>query len=153
MLAAASPTAFGNGDVYVGSGGGIRIAASAPVTIAARYTQLDNTTLELDIDIDGNGGRRLRVGGSFTVAGGTLHVKFVNGYTPKAGDTIALIDGGAGSAQFSTVTIDGFEATPVYTATDASITLSAACRGGCPPSPRSASGRPGTPSTRASASA
>jgi len=152
-LAAASPTAFGNGDVYVGSGGGIRIAASAPVTIAARYTQLDNTTLELDIDIDGNGGRRLRVGGSFTVAGGTLHVKFVNGYTPKAGDTIALIDGGAGSAQFSTVTIDGFEATPVYTATDASITLSAACRGGCPPSPRSASGRPGTPSRRASASA
>jgi len=112
-LAAASPTAFGNGDVYVGSGGGIRIAASAPVTIAARYTQLDNTTLELDIDIDGNGGGRLRVGGSFTVAGGTLHVKFVNGYTPKAGDTIALIDGGAGSAQFSTVTVDGFKATPV----------------------------------------
>ncbi len=137
--------------MYVGSGGGIRIAASAPVTIAARYTQLDNTTL--DIDIDGNGGGSLRVGGSFTVAGGTLHVKFVNGYTPKAGDTIALVDGAAGSTQFSTVTVDGFEATPVYTATGVSITLSAACRGGCPPSPRSASGRPGTPSRRASASA
>lgn len=123
-LAAASTMAFGNGDVYVGSGGGIRIAASAPVTIATRYTQLDNTTLELDID--GNGGGRLRVGGAFTVAGGTLHVKFVNGYTPKAGDTIALIDAAAGAAKFTTVTVDGFKATPVYTATGVSITLSAA---------------------------
>ncbi|MPV65465.1 phosphatase PAP2 family protein [Burkholderia sp. BE17] len=122
-LAAASTTAFGNGDVYVGSGGGIRIAAGAPVTIATRYTQLDNTTLELDID--GNGGGRLRVGGAFTVAGGTLHVKFVNGYAPKAGDTIALIDAAAGAAKFSTVTVDGFKATPVYTATGVSITLSA----------------------------
>ncbi|WP_175945372.1 phosphatase PAP2 family protein [Burkholderia pyrrocinia] len=122
-LAAASTTAFGNGDVYVGSGGGIRIAAGAPVTIATRYTQLDNTALELDID--GNGGGRLRVGGAFTVAGGTLHVKFVNGYAPKAGDTIALIDAAAGAAKFSTVTVDGFKATPVYTATGVSITLSA----------------------------
>lgn len=123
-LAAASTTAFGTGDVYVGSGGSMRIAAGAPVTIAARYTQLDNTTLELDID--GNGGGRLRVGGPLTVAGGTLHVKFVNGYAPKAGDTIALIDGAAASAKFSTVTVDGFKATPVYTATGVSITLSAA---------------------------
>ncbi|AZQ53630.1 phosphatase PAP2 family protein [Burkholderia cenocepacia] len=123
-LAAASPTAFGKGDVYVGPGGSVRIAAAAPVTIATRYTQLDNTTLELDID--GNGGGRLRVGGPLTVAGGTLHVKFVNGYAPKAGDTIALIDGAAAAAKFATVTVDGFKATPVYTATGVSITLSAA---------------------------
>ncbi|OXI29104.1 hypothetical protein CFB89_31375 [Burkholderia sp. AU16741] len=123
-LAAASPTAFGTGDVYVGSGGSVRIAAAAPVTIATRYTQLDNTTLELDID--GNGGGLLRVGGPLTVTGGTLHVKFVNGYAPKAGDTIALIDGAAGAAKFATVTVDGFKATPVYTATGVSIKLSAA---------------------------
>ncbi|VWB61411.1 beta strand repeat-containing protein [Burkholderia lata] len=123
-LAAASATAFGKGDVYVGSGGGVKIAAGAPVTIATRYTQLDNTTLELDID--GNGGGRLRVGGPLTVTGGTLHVTFVNGYTPKAGDTIALIDGAAAAAKFATVTVDGFKATPVYTATGVSITLSAA---------------------------
>jgi len=122
-LAAASTTAFGKGDVYVGSGGGVKIAAGAPVTIATRYTQLDNTTLELDID--GNGGGRLRVGGPLTVTGGTLHVTFVNGYTPKAGDTIALIDGAAAAAKFATVTVDGFKATPVYTATGVSITLSA----------------------------
>ncbi|CAD9226293.1 Autotransporter-associated beta strand repeat protein [Burkholderia cenocepacia] len=123
-LAAASTTAFGKGDVYVGPGGSVRIAAAAPVTIATRYTQLDNTTLELDID--GNGGGRLRVGGPLTVAGGTLHVKFVNGYAPKAGDTITLIDGAAAAAKFATVTVDGFKATPVYTATGVSITLSAA---------------------------
>ncbi|RQV13060.1 phosphatase PAP2 family protein [Burkholderia cenocepacia] len=123
-LAAASATAFGKGDVYVGPGGSVRIAAAAPVTIATRYTQLDSTTLELDID--GNGGGRLRVGGPLTVAGGTLHVKFVNGYAPKAGDTIALIDGAAAAAKFATVTVDGFKATPVYTATGVSITLSAA---------------------------
>ncbi|KVU52289.1 phosphatase PAP2 family protein [Burkholderia cepacia] len=123
-LAAASATAFGNGDVYVGSGGGIRIAAGVPVTVAARYTQLDKTTLELDIN--GNGGGRLRVGGPLTVAGGTLHVKFVNGYAPKVGDTIALIDGAAGSAKFSTVMVDGFKATPTYSPTGITIALSAA---------------------------
>ncbi|CAB3644110.1 hypothetical protein R8871_00559 [Paraburkholderia graminis C4D1M] len=123
-LAAGSANAFGSGDVYVGSGGSVKIAAGVPVTIATRYTQLDNTTLELDID--GNGGGRLRVGGTLSVAGGTLHVKFVNGYAPKAGDTIALIDGAAGSAKFSTVTVDGFKATPVYTGTGVSVRLSAA---------------------------
>ncbi|KPJ36777.1 hypothetical protein BMUNKI379_00510 [Burkholderia multivorans] len=123
-LAAASTTAFGTGDVYVGAGGGVRIAAAAPVTIATRYTQLDGATLELDID--GNGGGRLRVGGPLTIAGGTLHVKFVNGYAPKASDTIALIDGAAAAAKFSTVIVDGFKATPVYTATGVSVVLSGA---------------------------
>ncbi|WP_261508948.1 phosphatase PAP2 family protein [Burkholderia multivorans] len=123
-LAAASTTAFGTGDVYVGAGGGVRIAAAAPVTIATRYTQLDGATLELDID--GNGGGRLRVGGPLTIAGGTLHVKFANGYAPKAGDTIALIDGAAAAAKFSTVIVDGFKATPVYTATGVSVVLSGA---------------------------
>ncbi|MBU9560940.1 phosphatase PAP2 family protein [Burkholderia multivorans] len=123
-LTAASTTAFGSGDVYVGAGGGVRIAAAAPVTIATRYTQLDGATLELDID--GNGGGRLRVGGPLTIAGGTLHVKFVNGYAPNAGDTIALIDGAAAAAKFSTVIVDGFKATPVYTATGVSVVLSGA---------------------------
>lgn len=123
-LTAASASAFGSGDVYVGTGGSVRIAAAAPVTIATRYTQLDGATLELDID--GNGGGRLRVGGPLTIAGGTLRVKFVNGYAPKAGDTIALVDGAAAAAKFSTVIVDGFHATPVYTATGVSVVLSAA---------------------------
>ncbi|OLL30939.1 hypothetical protein BTH42_14265 [Burkholderia sp. SRS-W-2-2016] len=123
VLAAGSSAAFGGGDVYVGAGGGVRIAAAAPVTINGKYTELADTTLELDID--GNGGGRLRVGGQFTVVGGTLHVKFVNGYAPKAGDVVDLIDGAAGAAKFSTVVVDGFKATPVYSATGVSVKLSA----------------------------
>jgi hypothetical protein len=123
VLAAASAAAFGAGDVYVGSGGGVKIAAATPVTIKGKYTELDNTTLELDID--GNGGGRLRVGGQLTVVGGALHVKFVNGYTPKAGDIVDLIDGAAGAAKFSTVVVDGFKATPVYSSTGVSVKLSA----------------------------
>ncbi|MCC8401989.1 phosphatase PAP2 family protein [Paraburkholderia sp. MMS20-SJTN17] len=123
VLTASSATAFGNGDVYVGSGGGVTVATRAPLTITGKYTQLDGTTLELDID--GNGGGRLRVGGQLTVAGGTLHVKFVNGYVPKAGDTIDVIDGSGASVKFATVTVDGFKATPVYSSSGVSIKLSA----------------------------
>lgn len=124
VLEADSATAFGSGDVYVGGNGGVAVAASGtPVTVNGRFTQLANTTLELSLD--GNGGGRLRVGGQLTIAGGTLHVKFVNGYTPKAGDTLDLIDGSGGAKQFTTINVDGFKATPVYTNTGVSVKLSA----------------------------
>ncbi|NIE63631.1 phosphatase PAP2 family protein [Burkholderia sp. Ax-1719] len=124
VLEADSANAFGSGDVYVGGNGGVAVAASAtPVTVNGKFTQLANTTLELSLD--GNGGGRLRVGGQLTIAGGTLHVKFVNGYTPKAGDTLDLIDGSGGAKQFTTINVDGFKATPVYTNTGVSVKLSA----------------------------
>ncbi|MBB3258327.1 autotransporter-associated beta strand protein [Paraburkholderia bannensis] len=124
VLEADSANAFGRGDVYVGGNGGVAVAASGtPVTVNGKFTQLANTTLELSLD--GNGGGRLRVGGQLTVAGGTLHVKFVNGYTPKAGDTLDLIDGSGGAMQFTTINVDGFKATPVYTNTGVSVKLSA----------------------------
>ncbi|MBN3857140.1 MULTISPECIES: acid phosphatase [unclassified Paraburkholderia] len=123
VLEADSANAFGSGDVYVG-GGAVAIAASAtPVTVTGKYTQLAGTTLQLALD--GNGGGRLRVGGQLTIAGGTLHVSFVNGYTPKAGDTLDLIDGSGGAKQFTTINVDGFKATPVYTNTGVSVKLSA----------------------------
>ncbi|WP_322070885.1 acid phosphatase [Paraburkholderia bannensis] len=124
VLEADSANAFGSGDVYVGGNGGVAVAASGtPVTVNGKFTQLANTTLELSLD--GNGGGRLRVGGQLTIAGGTLHVKFVNGYTPKAGDTLDLIDGSGGAKQFTTINVDGFKATPVYTNTGVSVKLSA----------------------------
>ena len=123
VLEADSANAFGSGDVYVG-GGGVKVAASGtPVTVTGKFTQLAGTTLELALD--GNGGGRLRVGGQLTIAGGTLHVTFVNGYTPKAGDTLDLIDGSGGAKQFTTINVDGFKATPVYTNTGVSVKLSA----------------------------
>jgi autotransporter-associated beta strand protein len=118
VLQAQSPNAFGTGDVYLGAGG-VTIAASSPVTVAGNYTQLAGTTLELDID--GTGAGRLRVGNQLTIAGGTLHVKLVNGYSPKAGDVVELIDGGGSMKQFTSVTVDGHTATPVYTGTGVSV--------------------------------
>jgi autotransporter-associated beta strand protein len=116
--------AFGSGDVYV-AGGGIKIAASQKaVLVLGKYTQLKDTTLELDID--GNGGGQLQVGDKLTVVGGALHVTFVNGYTPKVGDTITLITGpGNALNHFSSVTVDGFQATPTYTDTGVSVRLTA----------------------------
>ncbi|PMS15972.1 hypothetical protein C0Z18_24900 [Trinickia dabaoshanensis] len=118
VLQAQSANAFGTGDVYVGAGG-VTIAASSPVTVAGNYTQLAGTTLELDID--GTGAGRLRVGNLITIAGGTLHVKLVNGYSPKAGDVVELIDGAGSMKQFTTVTVDGHKATPVYTGAGVSV--------------------------------
>lgn len=120
VLEAASPNAFGTGDVYLGAGG-VMVAASSPVTVAGNYTQLAGTTLELDID--GTGAGRLRVGNQLAIAGGTLHVKLVNGYAPKVGDVLELIDGNGATKQFTTVTVDGHKATPVYTTTGVSVRI------------------------------
>ncbi|GAB2904652.1 phosphatase PAP2 family protein [Paraburkholderia jirisanensis] len=111
-LEAGSAGAFGTGDVFVGAGSAVIAAAAAPVTVAGKLTMLPNTTLQLDVD--GTGGGQLRVGGQLTIAGSTLHVSFANGFTPKVGDTIQLIQGSAGTQQFGAVTVDGFKATANY---------------------------------------
>jgi len=110
-LVAKSATAFGTGDVYLG-GGAVVINAHKPVTIEGNYTQLPGTTLELDIGKEGRG--RLRIGGNMTIAGGTLRVRFVQGYKPKPGDILELIDcDGIATGRFSTISVSGFTASPV----------------------------------------
>lgn len=122
VLEADAATAFGTGDVYLG-GGTLVANASSAVGIAGKFTQLQGTTLELDIGTNGQG--KLSVAGLTTIAGGTLHVKFVNGYTPKAGDIISVIDGAGGNRQFTSVVVDGFKATALYTPTGIQIRLDA----------------------------
>jgi autotransporter-associated beta strand protein len=119
-LEAASPTAFGTGDVYVGAGSAI-VGATAPVTVAGKLTMLPNTTLQLAVN--GSGGGQLKVGGQLTIAGSTLHVTFASGFTPKVGDTIQLIQGAVGTQQFATVTVDGFKATASYQNGNVSVHL------------------------------
>jgi len=124
ILEVDAASAFGAGDVYVGAGG-VKIATTAAAALVpGKYTQLADTTLELDVD--GKGGGQLQVGTLLTVVGGTLHVTLANGYTPKVGDTITLITG-PGSAQnkFSSVMVDGFQATPTYTANGVTVRLDA----------------------------
>jgi autotransporter-associated beta strand protein len=120
-IEADSMTAFGTGDVYVGVGSAIISASGAPVKVGGKFTVLPGATLETDVD--GSGGGQLNVGGQLTFAGSTLHVKFANGFTPKAGDTIQLITGGVGNQQFSTVTVDGFNASAVYSNGTVSIRI------------------------------
>lgn len=112
VLAGASATAFGKGDVYV-SGGTARIAAPTALVLAGRYTQAAGGNLELAL---GNGSRgRLAVGGALTIVGGTLHVTLSDAYKPAVGDTLNVITAGSVSGKFSSVSVDGFKVTPLYT--------------------------------------
>jgi autotransporter-associated beta strand protein len=119
-LGATSGNAFGSGDVYLGAGT-VAIGSTQPVVVAGKYTQLQNTTLELNVGPNGQG--LLRVGGQATLAGGTLHVKFASGYTPKSGDLLTLISTGALSGRFTSIVVDEFTATPTYDATGVHVQL------------------------------
>lgn len=119
-LEAVSAKAFGTGDVYLGAGSVI-INAPQSVAIAGKYTQLADTTLDLRVGPNGQG--RMTVAGITTIAGGTLRIAFVEGYVPKAGDTIAVITGSSIKGQFATVAVDGYKATPVYSANGVQIRI------------------------------
>lgn len=119
-LEAASAKAFGTGDVYLGAGSVI-INAPASVAIAGKFTQLANTTLDLRVGPNGQG--RMTVAGMTTIAGGTLRIAFVDGYVPKAGDTIAVITGSSIRGQFTTVTVDGFKATALYSSNGVQVRI------------------------------
>lgn len=112
-LLAASATALGRGDVYLG-GGSLASQAPTALTLAGAYTQLSGTTLVLEIGSGGAG--RLVVGGTATLAGGTLHVRFAPGSAPSVGDTLQVISCGNLRGRFTTVTVEGFKATPTYSA-------------------------------------
>jgi len=119
-LEAVSAKAFGTGDVYLGAGSVI-INAPQSVAIAGKYTQLADTTLDLRVGPNGQG--RMTVAGLTTLAGGTLRIAFVDGFAPKAGDTIAVITGSSVKGQFATVAVDGYKATPVYSANGVQIRI------------------------------
>ncbi len=113
-LQAASATALGRGDVYLGGGRLVSQAATA-LTLAGAYTQMEGTTLALQLG-SGSAGR-LVVGGTATLAGGTLNVSFAPGSAPGVGDTLKVLSSGSLQGRFTTITVEGFKATPTYTAT------------------------------------
>jgi len=120
-----SAAAFGSGDVYV-SGGTLVANAPAALKVNGKYTQLSgNTTLELDLGGAAAGSQgSLAVASTATIAGGTLRVKFANGYKPKAGDVLTLITAASLKGKFTTITVDGFpNATPNYSATTLTLTI------------------------------
>lgn len=114
-----SAKAFGAGDVYVSAG---KLRSNAPTTLAlVNYTQLKTGTLELNL---GNGQQgRVNATGTITIAGGTLHITFQNGYKPAAGDTLSIVSAGKLQGTFDTITVDGFTNVPTYTATGLQLRL------------------------------
>ncbi|TFW28824.1 phosphatase PAP2 family protein [Duganella callida] len=120
-----SVAAFGTGDVY-NSGGTLVANAPAALRLAGQYTQLSGgTTLELDVAGASAGSQgTLTVGTTATIAGGTLRVKFANGYKPKAGDVLTVITAGSLKGKFSTIMVDGFSnVTPAYNPGSLALTL------------------------------
>jgi len=120
-----SASAFGTGDVYV-SGGTLVANAPTALKLAGKYTQLSgSTTLELDIGGAAAGSQgSLSVASTATIAGGTLSVKFANGYKPKAGDVLTVITAASLKGKFSTISVDGFaNVTPNYSATALTLTI------------------------------
>lgn len=119
-LQALSATAFGKGDVYLG-GGTLASSADAQLVIAGAYTQLANTTLQLDVGSGGAG--RLAVSGIATVAGGALTVNFRSGFRPAAGDTISLLSSASLKGQYTTISVPGYKTTAIYTPTGLSLRI------------------------------
>ncbi|KQV46784.1 phosphatase PAP2 family protein [Duganella sp. Root336D2] len=120
-----STAAFGTGDMYV-RGGTLVVNAPAALKLAGKYTQLSGTTtLELDLGGAAPGSQgSLIVASTATIAGGTLRVKFANGYKPKAGDVLTVITAASLKGKFSAIEVDGFaNVTPNYSATTLTLAI------------------------------
>ncbi len=113
VLEADTETAFGTGDVYLSSGALVS-NVSGTLQVDGKYTQLTNTTLELDTDARCSG--RIQVRGAVTLTGGTLHVNLKEGFKPRSGAIINVIDSkNVIRGRFDSIAVDGYRAVPVYT--------------------------------------
>ncbi|WP_394787466.1 phosphatase PAP2 family protein [Rhodoferax sp.] len=121
-LEAASATALGKGDVYNTAGTFVGWTGGK-LLLAGNYTQLAGGTLQLALGSGEQG--RIAVTG-VAALGGTLKVQFQSGYTPAVGDVLNLLTGAAGrTGSFTSVSVDGFKATPIYSRVGLAIRLDA----------------------------
>ncbi|WP_312511428.1 phosphatase PAP2 family protein [Massilia sp.] len=121
-LEALSSTAFGTGDVHVAGGATVIVNAPAALVVGGKYTQLSGATLELRV---GASQGQLNATRTVTIGGGTLRIKFADGYKPAAGTTLTVISAGSLTGKFDTITVDGFTVTPVYSDKGLQLRLSA----------------------------
>jgi len=118
-LEALSPTAFGSGDVYVGAGATVASSAPAVLAVGGNYTQLDKGTLQVTLGASNAG--TLSVKGSATIVGGTLRLKFANGFKPTVGSSYQVMSAGARKGVFTGVSADGYKASLEYSNTGVSV--------------------------------
>ena len=119
-LAADSVNAFGTGDVYV-SGGTLLSNAAGTLAITGNFTQLSSSTLQVALRSNSQG--TLAISGSAILAGGALHVSFPGSYKPVVGDVITVVSAARRYGSFTSITVDGFKATPTYTATGVQLRI------------------------------
>lgn len=121
-LSGTSATAFGTGDVYATGGTVQSKVATGSLNIAGNLTVKDAATL--DVAIGASSAGQVKVA-KLAALGGTLHVSFQNGYTPKSGDVIVVLaTTSAPIGTFKTVSVDGFaKTTASYSANGVQLTL------------------------------
>jgi len=118
-LEALSPTAFGSGDVYVAAAGTVISSAPAALSVGGNYTQLDKGTLQITLGASNAG--TLSVKGTATLVGGTLRLKFADGFKPNVGSSYQVLSAGARKGVFTGVTADGYKATLEYSNNGVSV--------------------------------
>jgi autotransporter-associated beta strand protein len=118
-LRADGSKALGTGDVYI-DGGTLAVQATTPLVVG-NCTQLANGSLELRVGNAGAG--YLSANGTVLIAGGTLTVKFAPGFTPRSGDSFAVIQAASLKGSFSKIVVDGNAFTATYTPSNLQIQI------------------------------
>ncbi|WEF32192.1 autotransporter-associated beta strand repeat-containing protein [Pseudoduganella chitinolytica] len=118
-LEAASPHALGDGDVYVAVGTLAGVARERLI-VQGNYTQLTSATLALALQGADSG---LHVQGVATIAGGTLRLRFAEGYRPAPGSRHAVLTAARRRGVYDMIVVEGRQATALYTATGLTLRI------------------------------
>jgi autotransporter-associated beta strand protein len=112
-LEAASPAAFGTGDVYM-TGGTALVSAPEALVVGQKYTQKGGT-LQMHIGAGKQG--KLEVRDTMSILGGDLVIAFADGYTPSVGDKFKIIEAQMVFGRFSDVSTsaEGYNLFAEYT--------------------------------------
>lgn len=118
-LEAASASALGGGDVYL-RGGALAGVARDRLIVQGNYTQLAAGTLALALQGADSG---LHVHGVATIAGGTLRLRFADGYRPAPGSRHAVLTAARRRGVYDTIVVEGRQATALYTPTGLTLRI------------------------------
>ena len=107
-LEAASPTAFGEGDLYV-EDGTVLINTAGPLHVDGNFT-IEDGTVDIVMDEDNS---QVNVDGLLYLDGGNLNLDLSN-YEAEKGNNITLMTADKVKGKFNSVTADGYKVTVTY---------------------------------------
>ncbi|WP_022979687.1 phosphatase PAP2 family protein [Ideonella sp. B508-1] len=111
-LVAGSASALGSGDVYA-SGGTLVTSPTSQLALGGKLTLLAGSTLQLTLGDPSQNLGRIAAAGTLTVDGAALQVN-ITGVQPVVGESVLLISAGHVNGHFGNVTVNGHQATVVY---------------------------------------